>query len=84
VNREREALRGKIEARQSHTPIDELIGRINRHLSGWANYYQLAYPRHAYRQINTYVRQRLRRRSQRGWHAPQGVSPYAHLGLVGL
>lgn len=88
VNREQQALREYTNARQSHTPMSELIGRINRHLRGWASYYQLGYPRKAYRQINSYVRQRLsrqlRRRSQRGWHAPKGVSQSAHLDHLGL
>ena len=86
--REREALRGLIGPHQSHTPMPELIGRLNRHLRGWSNYFQLGYPRMAFRQMNHFVRSRLgrhlRRRSQRGWRARQGVSLYAHLGHLGL
>lgn len=86
--REREALRGQINWQQSHTPLPELIERLNRHLRGWSNYFGLGYPRKAYRQLNHFVRYRLgkhlRRRSQRGWRARHGVSLYAHLEHLGL
>jgi RNA-directed DNA polymerase len=86
--REREALRQLIHPRQSHTPLPELIGRLNRHLRGWANYFGLGYPRRTFRQLNHFVRCRLgkhlRRRSQRGWRGRQGVSLYAHLAHLGL
>lgn len=91
MKREREALRGLINPHQSHTPMPELIERVNRHRRGWSNYFRLGYPRKAFRQLNHFVQYRLgrhlQRRSQRGWRAPKGVSLYAHLhhlGLVGL
>ncbi len=86
--REREALRRMVNWRQSHTPLPELIERLNRHLKGWANYFALGYPRQAFGHLNHFVRYRLGkhlcRRSQRGWRAPQGVSLYAHLKHLGL
>ncbi len=86
--REREALRQLINPQQSHTPLPELIERLNRHLRGWANYFGLGYPRKTFRKLNHLVRcrlgQHLRRRSQRGWRARQGVSFYAHLEHLGL
>ncbi|MCX6926347.1 MAG: group II intron reverse transcriptase/maturase [Verrucomicrobia bacterium] len=88
VAREREALRQMVNWRQSHTPLPELIERLNRHLRGWANYFALGYPRQVFGHLNHFVRYRLgkhlRRRSQRGWRAPQGVSLYAHLKHLGL
>lgn len=88
MDREREALRGLINPQQSHTPMPELIGRVNRHLRGWSNYFKLGYPRKAFRQLNCFVRYRLgrhlQRRSQRGWRAREGVSLYAHLDHLGL
>ncbi len=88
MERERQALRLLINAQQSHTPLPELIKRINRHLEGWANYFSLGNPRRAFRQINHLVRARLgrhlRRRSQRGWRKRPGVTLYAHLENLGL
>jgi len=88
MEREREALRQLINPHQSHTPLPELIGRVNRNLRGWSNYFKLGYPRKSFRHLNHFVRQRLgqhlRRRSQRGWRARQGVSLYAHLQHMGL
>ncbi len=88
MDRERQALRQLINAQQSHTPLPELIERLNRHLRGWANYFRLGYPRKAFGQLNHFVRcrmgQHLRRRSQRGWRARERVSLYAHLQHLGL
>ena len=86
--RERQTLRELINPQQSHTPLPELIGRINRHLRGWSNYFKLGHPRHRFRQLNCFVGYRLarhlRRRSQRGWRPRTGVSLYAHLQHLGL
>ena len=86
--KEREALRDLINAHQSHTPLPELIGRVNRHRRGWSNYFQLGYPRKAFRRMNRFVVERLtrhlHRRSQRGWRAREGVSAQAHLVHLGL
>jgi len=86
--REREAVRQLISPKQCFTPLPELIGQLNRHLRGWANYFKLGYPRNRFRDLNHFVRQRLgkhlRRRSQRGWRMRQGVSLYAHLEHLGL
>jgi RNA-directed DNA polymerase len=86
--RERETLRGLTGPQQCHTPLPELIERLNRHLRGWSNYFGLGYPRQAFRQLNHFVRYRLgrhlQRRSQRGWRVREGVSLYAHLQHLGL
>jgi len=51
-------------------------------------YFGRGYPRQAFRHLNHFVRYRLgrplRRRSQRGWRAREGVSLYAHLDHLGL
>jgi RNA-directed DNA polymerase len=86
--REREAVRQLISPKQCYTPLHELIGRLNRNLRGWANYFKLGHSRNRFRDLNHFVQCRLgkhlRRRSQRGWRARQGVSLSAHLKHLGL
>jgi len=91
VARERQALRERINTTQCAKPMPRLIDEVNQHLIGWANYFRLGYPRVAFREINAFVRRRLthhvRRRSQRPFHPPKGVTYYEHferLGLVSL
>jgi RNA-directed DNA polymerase len=86
--RERRVLHERTSSRHCFKPIPMLIDEINRHLCGWANYFGRGYPSVAFRKINTYVRERLtthlRRRSQRPYRPPPGVSYYAHLAQLGL
>jgi len=86
--REREKLREMTSARMCFKPIPTLIGEINEHLRGWSNYFAWGYPRKAFREINSYVRQRLcyhlSRRSQRPWRPPAGRTYYAQLERMGL
>lgn len=86
--REHQTLRQLINPQQSHTPLPELIERLNRHLRGWANYFGLGYPRQTFRALNQFVRYRLgkhlQRRSQRGWRPRRGVSLSTHLEHLGL
>jgi len=88
VGRMREALRASTTSRQCHVPLPELVEGLNRQLTGWANYFRLGYPRDAFRTINTYTRQRLtihvRRRSQRPFRPPEGVTYYEHFKRLGL
>lgn len=72
-------------------PLPELVQKLNRYLRGWANYFDYGYPRRPFRALNAHVQarlgQHLRRRSQRRYRVPGGMSLYAHshaLGLVSL
>jgi RNA-directed DNA polymerase len=88
MNAEREAIRAIVNTHQSHIPINVLIERVNRQLKGWSQYFSFGYPRKAKRSMNWYVRSRLirhlRRRSQRPYRPPEGVSYYQHLKKLGL
>lgn len=88
LERERDKLREKTGARMCFKPIPLLIGELNEHLRGWANYFGQGYPRAAFREINRHVRERLychlSRRSQRPWHPPEGVSHHEQFKRMGL
>ena len=85
---EREALRQMTSSRMCFKPTPLLIAELNRQLKGWSNYFQFGYPRHGFRQINTFARERvkrhLHRRSQRPYKLPCGVTWYQHLDHLGL
>jgi RNA-directed DNA polymerase len=65
-----------------------IVGALNRHLRGWANYFRFGYPRRNFRKINMYVYERLRRhmrrRSQRPFRPPEGTSYYQSFNDMGL
>jgi RNA-directed DNA polymerase len=88
LEKEREKLRTMTDSSNCFKPIPALIRELNRHLAGWANYFDKGYPRKAFRAINWYVRHRLakhlRRRSQRRYRPPRGRSLYAHFTQLGL
>jgi len=88
LKRERQKLREMISKERCFVPLPQMIEELNEHLMGWANYFSYGYPRKGFRQINTYVRQRLtghvRRRSQRPFRPAHGVSYYEHFNRMGL
>jgi RNA-directed DNA polymerase len=88
LKRERERLRQMTSKEMSYKPLPDMVAELNRHLRGWANYFSFGYPRVAHREINRYVRNRLvvhlRRRSQRPYRPPKGMTMYAHLKNTGL
>ena len=88
LKKEREKLHEMTDHRQCMKPIPALIEELNRHLKGWKNYFDFGYPRVAFGEINAYVRDRLtqhlRRRSQRPFRPPEGVSYYEQIQRFGL
>ena len=86
--RERQKLREMTGPRMCFKPIRVMIEEINRHLVGWGRYFNQGYPRHAFRQVNRFTRDRLvrhlKRRSQRPYRPPKGVTWYAQLERLGL
>jgi RNA-directed DNA polymerase len=88
MQRERDKLREMTGPEQCFKPIPVLIAQINQHLKGWSNYFSKGYPRRAFRQINSFVQERLvrhlKRRSQRPFRLRGTSSWYAHLHHMGL
>ncbi len=88
LKHEREELHELTEYRQCSKPIPQVIQELNRQLKGWRNYFDFGYPRQAFRAMDAYVRRRLtqhlRRRSQRSYRTPEGVSFYEQIQRLGL
>jgi len=88
LSREKAALTALTANRFGLVPIDQLIAKINRHLTGWMNYFSLGYPYDVFQKIGHHVRSRmirhLRRRSQRPFRFPEGSSTYRVLAELGL
>ena len=86
--REREKLRQMTSKGMCFKPLPQMVAELNRHLIGWANYFSFGYPSMAYREINWFVRSHLaghlRRRSQRPFRPPKGVTLYEHPKKMGL
>jgi RNA-directed DNA polymerase len=88
LGRERAKLRAMTGSGMGYKPVPVLIGELNRHLRGWANYFSYGSPQRAYREVNWYVQTRLyyhlRRRSQRPFQIPEGSTLYQHLRKLGV
>lgn len=88
LQRERDKLREMTGPKMCFKPIVALIGEVNEHLTGWSNYFSAGYPRDAFRQINSFVQERLirhlKRRSQRPFRRRGAVTWYAQLSKLGL
>jgi RNA-directed DNA polymerase len=88
LKRERAKLKQMTGANMCFKPIRVMIAEINQHLQGWSRYFNHGYPRDAFRQINRFTRERLtrhlKRRSQRPYQPPKGVTWYAQLERFGL
>jgi len=88
VQRAKQRIRQLTEPQTGSLPLPDLIGRMNLFLSGWSGYFNLGYPKQAFRHIDWFVQCRLyrhlQRRSQRPCHFPAGSSPYHALQEMGL
>ncbi len=75
-------------SRNCWKPIPALIRELNRNLDGWANYFRYGHPRRHFRKVNRFARRRLgvhlRRRSQRPFRPPKGMTFYRHLANMDL
>ena len=80
LQRERDAIRELTSTRKNCVPIDKVVGRLNRQLRGWSNYFKLGHPSEAFRKIDYHVYTRMTkhlwRRSQRGYRCADDKSVY--------
>jgi len=87
MNRVRQRLR-EMTQRRVQQQLAEVIGKLNRYLLGWRNYFSFGYPRMAFKKVNWYVQTRLRcflrTRSQRRCRQLEGPSRYQALRSQGL
>ncbi len=69
-------------------PVQEVIGKVNRLLVGWGNYFCFGYPRMPFKKMDWYVHKRFRRflttRSHRRCQQLDGPSLYQALRAAGL
>lgn len=88
VQRERSRLHQMTSSHQCFKPIPDLIGELNRHLKGWANYFSFGYSTGVHWELDWFVRSRLirhlQRRSQRPFRPPKGTTWYGYLRRLGL
>jgi RNA-directed DNA polymerase len=84
----RDKIRQLTSTSRCFVPITQMIAEINRLLRGWKAYFTHGYPRAAFSKVNWFaycrLTRHLRRRSQRPFRPPEGVSFYAHLQALGL
>ncbi|MBI4601418.1 MAG: group II intron reverse transcriptase/maturase [Planctomycetes bacterium] len=85
--RERKAIKERIRI-YGWMNLPSLIEKLNWHLNGWSRYFKLGYPQKVFRDIDRHVLmclgKHLRRRSQRPFRLPEGVTMYQYLHEWGL
>ena len=89
AQRARERVRELTSSRRGMVPIGVVVGQLNQYLRGWSGYYRKGYPGQTMRDLDWFACCRLerflKRRSQRPYRLPKGVSWYGHLhGDLGL
>lgn len=91
IKRIMDSITEETDRRRTLLDADLLVGRLNRKLIGWANYFCLGPVSPAYRAINTHVTQRLRRWlckkhkvRGKGWSRFPDQVLHEQMGLVNL
>jgi RNA-directed DNA polymerase len=86
--RARDKLRELTSSRFCWMPIKDVVARTNALLRGWLGYFSKGYPAKARWNLVRFAEERLvrhlRRRSQRPYRPPEGVSLFQHVHDLGL
>jgi RNA-directed DNA polymerase len=84
----RDNLRDLTSASYCFLPIEDVVERVNSVLRGWLQYFSRGHPANARWNLIRFAEERLvlhlRRRSQRPYQPPAGVSFYQHVHDLGL
>jgi RNA-directed DNA polymerase len=84
----REKIHDLTSARFCFAPITEVVCNVNAVLRGWLAYFSKGHPANARYNLIRFAELRLvghlRRRSQRPYRPPDGVSFYQHIHDLGL
>ncbi len=89
VEKEKEKIRELTSKKKCFKPIPEMIKELNENLRGWENYFgKVGHPRKEFRKINSYtimkLTKHLKRRSQRPYKPPKGMSYYKKILQLNL
>jgi len=88
LERMREALREATGPDRCFMPVKDVIAQVTRQVRGWLNYFWFGHPDRVKRKIVQFTEDRivrhLRRRSQRPYRPPKGMSFYDHIRDLGL
>ena len=86
--RARVKLRELTDRRHNCASVVTTVVGVSRWLGSWGEYFRHGYPSEAFRKLNYFAYQRLRRhlqrRSNRPYRIPEGESFYAHLQRLGF
>ena len=86
--RARDNLHELTASRHCWRPVKDVISRVNAMLQGWLAYFNRGHPTKARWNLVRFAEERmvrhLRRRSQRPYQPPKGVSFYQHIHDLGL
>ena len=86
--RARVKLRELTDRRHNFEPVVATVAGVSRWLGSWGEYFRHGYPSEAFRKLNWFASQRLkrhlRRRSNRPYRVPEGESFHAHLQRLGF
>jgi RNA-directed DNA polymerase len=91
LQRARDKVRELTGAKYCFAPPEDVVARVNAAIRGWLGYFSKGHPANARWNLIRFAEQRivrhLRRRSQRPYRPPDGVSLFQHvhdLGLIAL
>jgi RNA-directed DNA polymerase len=86
--RARDKLRELMSSRYCNLPVKDVISRVNAMMKGWFAYFSHGNPAEAKNNLVHFAEEQLvrhlRRRSQRPYQPPKGVSLYRHIQDLGL